>query len=291
VAANTGDDEPAVAHYSVVVAVENRRLVAWATRDFRHPVPAAALVIAAGDEVLWFCDSGQLQLVFEASPFQSGIREITVPRGRSSPPEIGAGRAGRQRDVFKYAIRFEIGADRPAESVAHIIVEATSVGVADSHDTRQEKRGAGLVRPQESILNTREGEVLDRAQGEVPMVKHKLKIKKVSAGSKVEYDYEKDGSSVDVSHAIPYLIVKPKDQLEFEAPADGAVIIAFGGDGTPFADGVSVVFLGKGKTTPKLIREPEEKKIIAYKYTAVLVKDIDSNIFIDDPHVIIDNEG
>lgn len=279
-----------MAHYSVIVAVEDRRLVAWATRDFLHPVPAAALVVAAGDEVLWFCESGELQLVFEESPFQTGILEINVPRGRPTPPETGVGRAGRQREVFRYAVRSDTGADRPPEGVAHVIVEAPSAAAAESQDTRQAKRGARLGRPQEFILDTREGEVLDRARGEVPMATHRLKVRK-GAGNKVDYEYKKDGNLDDVSKAIPYLIVKKKDEVEFAAPADGAVVVAFGADGSPFADGASVVLVGKGKAISKLIADPVDKKIIGYKYTAVLLEDIDTNIFLDDPHIIIDNTG
>jgi len=280
-----------VAHYSVVVAVENRRLVAWATRDFLHPVPAAALVIAAGDEVLWFCESAELRLVFEASPFQSGIREITVPRGRSSPPEIGAGRAGRQRDVFRYAIRSAIGADRPADGVAHIIVEARSAAGADSNHSRQAKSGANSGHPQDFILDTREGEILDRAQGEVAMAKHKLKLKK-GTGNKVECDYQKDDKNANASGAYPYLIVKSNDKVEFEAPADAALVVAFGAAGSPFVGGTNLLRAGKGtKTDIQIIRDPGAPTFFAFKYTAVLLYDLDADFILEDPHVIIDNEG
>jgi len=278
-----------VAHYSVIVAVESGRLVARATRDFLIPVPAAALVIAPGDEVLWFCDSGELRLLFEESPFQTGILEIEVSRGKPTPPETVVGLASRQREVFRYAVRFDNGSDRPAKGVAYVIVEAPAIARAESQGAKQAKSGARLGRPEEFVLDMREGEFLDRSGGEGSTVKHKLKVKK--SGNKVDYDYEKGGSSTPVSEAVPYLIVKKFDLVEFEAPVDGVVIVAFRGDESPFADGVSLLLLRPGEKDSKTIRDLVAKKTIGYKYTTVLLQDLDTKIYVDDPQIIVDNSG
>ena len=278
-----------MAHYSVIVAVESGRLVARATRDFLIPVPAAALVIAPGDEVLWFCDSGELRLLFEESPFQTGILEIEVSRGKPTPPETVVGLASRQREVFRYAVRFDNGSDRPAKGVAYVIVEAPAIARAESQGAKQAKSGARLGRPEEFVLDMREGEYLDRSGGDASMVvKHKLKIKKTS--NNVDYDYEKDTIGAPKAQAIPYMVVKPKDEIRFEAPNNGVVIIAFGPNGSPF-DGPAVVVVDKGQYKEKTVRELVDKKFVGYKYTTILLEDLGPNIFVDDPQIIVDNSG
>jgi hypothetical protein len=266
-----------VAHYSVFVALEDGRLVARATRDFLLPVSAAVLVVAADDEISWLCESGELQLVFEQSPFQSGVREIGIPRGGSAPPEARIVRTGNQPEVFRYAVRLDSGADRPAEGVAYIIVEAGKPGRSEAF-----------------IFESRDREFLNRAPGEDSMaaVTHTLKISKGSVSKNV-YDYVKvddDDSKKNRAHTSPDFVVKPGDKVVFQALSPGITIIAFGPDGSPF-DG-AVFVLKQNDTTDRLrIKDHtgKDKVCFGYKYTTVVVDSTDA--IVDDPQVIVDNTG
>jgi len=255
-----------VAHYFVKIAVEGEALVARATRDFLEPVPAASLALAAGDDVVWFSDSGRLRLRFEQSPFVSGRFDLQAEPGLEMAPEIVA---ARPSTAIRYTVLLR------AATRAYGATAGLAVG---------SRRAAGA----ETLTFDHGGEeVLARIPGEIRMASHSIELKK--GGGKIDYDYRLNGAATDVAKAIPYLVLKKYDTLDFWS-SDGAVIISYKG-GSPYADGATVVWAAKGEKAAGTIKEPDRKEIVGFKYTAILVNDPDdkTKVYMDDPHIIIDN--